>query len=68
MKVPNAPQVEYVFSHVGYYIVKVPKNGGGETFFASTSAAYDKLTPVEQERWANLCSVNSNGGAVHPLV
>lgn len=56
-----------VFSHVGYHIIKVPENGGA-TSFSHLGAAFDALTPEEQETWARRVSVNSNSGVVHPLV
>jgi len=56
-----------VFSHVGYHIIKVPEGGGG-TVFAHQGAAFDALSPEEQERWQRLISVNSNSGVLHPVV
>ena len=55
------------FSHVGYHIIRVPEQGGG-TWFAHQGAAYDMLSPSQQERWSRLVSVNSNSGVLHPLV
>lgn len=57
----------YVFSHVGYHIVRLPEKGGN-TFFAHQSAAYSALSAVKRERWARLVSVNSNTGVLHPMV
>mmetsp|Transcript_104978 Transcript_104978/g.169092 ORF Transcript_104978/g.169092 Transcript_104978/m.169092 type:complete len:386 (+) Transcript_104978:2-1159(+) len=59
--------VRAVFSHVGYHIVRVPENGGA-TSFAHQGAAFDALTPEEQEVWQRRVSINSNSGYVHPLV
>lgn len=56
-----------VFSHVAYHIIKAP-SGHGDTCFAHLGAAYDTLPSAEQERYRRCASVNSNGGAVHPLV
>lgn len=59
--------VEGTFSHVGYHIIRVPEKGGG-TFFAHQGAAFDSLSPEEQERWSRLVSINSNSGVLHPVV
>jgi taurine dioxygenase len=59
--------VEGTFSHVGYHIIRVPEKGGG-TFFAHQGAAFDMLSPEDQERWSRLVSVNSNSGVLHPVV
>jgi taurine dioxygenase len=56
-----------VFSHVGYHIIKVPEHGGATTF-SHQGAAFDALSLEEQETWQRRVSVNSNSGAVHPLV
>ena len=56
-----------VFSHVGYHIVRVPENGGA-TKFCHQGAAFDALSPEEQEIWQRRASINSNSGVVHPLV
>lgn len=53
------------FSHVGYYMVRVPEHGGG-TYFAHQGAAFDALPADRQEFWQRLTSVNSNSGVVHP--
>jgi taurine dioxygenase len=58
---------EAPFSHVAYYIVRVPERGGG-TVFAHLGAAFDALPAEKQARWARLTSVNSNTGVAHPLV
>lgn len=55
------------FSHSGYHIVRPAERGGG-THFAHLGAAFEALTPDEQERWSRLSSVNSNSGVLHPLV
>ena len=55
-----------VFGHVVYHIVKAP-DGEGDTRFAHLGVAYDRLTPAAQARLRRCASVNSNGGAVHPL-
>jgi len=55
------------FSHAGYHIVRPAENGGG-TCFAHQAAAYDTLTPEQQEYWGRLSSVNSASGVVHPVV
>eukprot|EP00802_Teleaulax_amphioxeia_P010643 Tamp_10671.p2 GENE.Tamp_10671~~Tamp_10671.p2 ORF type:complete len:448 (+),score=90.14 Tamp_10671:97-1440(+) len=56
-----------VFSHVGYHIIRVPENGGA-TKFCHQGAAFDALSPEEQEIWQRRASINSNSGVVHPLV
>jgi len=56
-----------VFSHVGYHIVSVPKNGG-DTHFAHLGAAYDALSEEERDEWERRVSINSNSGVVHPMV
>jgi taurine dioxygenase len=55
------------FSHVAYHIIRVAEQGGG-THFCHQGAAYDRLTPPQQEFWSRLTSVNSNSGVLHPLV
>jgi taurine dioxygenase len=55
------------FSHAGYHIVRPAENGGG-TYYAHQGAAYDALTPEQQEFWGRLSSVNSASGVVHPMV
>ena len=55
-----------VFSHVVYHIVKAPE-GPGDTRFAHLGQAHDALPARVQARLARCASVNSNGGAVHPL-
>lgn len=55
-----------VFGHVVYHIIKAPI-GAGDTRFAHLGAAYDRLAPPVQARLRRCASVNSNGGAVHPL-
>jgi taurine dioxygenase len=56
-----------VFSHVGYHIIRVPEHGGA-TRFAHQGAAFDALTPEEQEVWSRRVSINSNSGILHPMV
>ena len=57
-----------VFGHVVYHIIKAPQ-GAGDTQFAHLGVAYDKLpSPAVQARLRRCASVNSNGGAVHPMV
>jgi taurine dioxygenase len=56
-----------VFGHVGYHIIRVPENGGA-TSFAHQGAAFDALSPADQQRWERLVSVNSNSGVLHPMV
>lgn len=56
-----------VFGHVVYHIIKAP-SGAGDTQFAHLGIAYDKLpNACVQARLRRCASVNSNGGAVHPL-
>ena len=55
-----------VFGHVVYHIVKAPA-GGGDTRFAHLGVAHDQLSAALQRRLGRCASVNSNGGAVHPL-
>lgn len=55
-----------VFGHVIYHIIKAPE-GAGDTQFAHLGAAFDKLPKGVGERLKRCASVNSNGGAVHPL-
>lgn len=55
------------FSHSGYHIIRPAEHGGG-TEFAHQGAAYDALPEELQTYWSRLSSVNSNSGAVHPLV
>ena len=57
----------FVFSHVGYHIIKVPERGG-DTEFSHLAGAYDRLSAAEQERWSRLVSVNATSGVLHPLV
>lgn len=56
-----------VFSHVGYHIVRVPEQGGN-TLFAHQAVAFAALPEAKRERWSRLVSVNSNTGALHPVV
>lgn len=56
------------FSHVAYHIVQVPHKRDAGTHFAHLGAAYDALTTEQQDYWSRLASVNSNSGAVHPVV
>lgn len=49
-----------------YHIVKAP-DGPGDTVFAHLGLAYDALSEPVQRRLRRCVSVNSNGGAVHPL-
>ena len=56
-----------VFGHVVYHIIKAP-SGAGDTRFAHLGIAYDKLPNAGvQARLRRCVSVNSNGGAVHPV-
>ena len=55
-----------VFGHVVYHIVKAP-DGAGDTRFAHLGVAYDSQAAAVQKRLRRCASVNSNGGAVHPL-
>ena len=55
-----------VFGHVVYHIVKAP-SGAGDTRFAHLGIAFSKLAASVQARLRRCASVNSNGGAVHPL-
>jgi taurine dioxygenase len=55
------------FSHSGYHIIRSAEKGGG-TSFAHQGAAHDALPEDRQEYWGRLASVNSNSGAVHPVV
>jgi taurine dioxygenase len=55
------------FSHSGYHIIEVAKNGGG-TYFAHQGAAFDALSEKQKEYWERLSSVNSASGVVHPMV
>uniref|UniRef100_A0A7S0FIK1 TauD/TfdA-like domain-containing protein n=1 Tax=Pyrodinium bahamense TaxID=73915 RepID=A0A7S0FIK1_9DINO len=56
-----------VFGHVVYHIIEAPE-GAGNTQFAHLGTAYDKLpSAAVQARLRRCASVNSNGGAVHPL-
>ena len=55
-----------VFGHVVYHIVKAPE-GPGDTVFAHLGLAYDALSDAVQRRLRRCVSVNSNGGAVHPM-
>jgi len=56
-----------VFGHVVYHIVKAP-HGAGDTRFAHLGRAVDRVPPKVLARLRRCVSVNSNGGAVHPLV
>lgn len=50
-----------------YHIIEAPQ-GAGNTQFAHLGLAYDKLpSAAVQARLRRCASVNSNGGAVHPL-
>ena len=55
------------FSHAGYHMVRAAERGGG-TCFAHQAAAFDALTPEQQEYWSRLSSVNATSGVVHPAV
>lgn len=55
-----------VFGHVIYHIIKAPQ-GAGDTRFAHLGAAFDKLPAAVAARLKRCASVNSNGGAVHPI-
>jgi len=59
--------VRDVFGHVVYHIIKAPA-GPGNTSFAHLGKAYDLLPQELQQRYERVASVNSNRGAVHPLV
>lgn len=52
---------------MGTHIIRVPEHGGATTF-CHQGAAFDALSPDEQEVWSRRVSVNSNSGVVHPLV
>lgn len=55
-----------VFGHVVYHIVKAPE-GAGDTRFAHLAKAYEQMSAPVQARLRRCASVNSNGGAVHPM-
>lgn len=55
------------FSNSGYHIIRPAEKGGG-TYFSHQGAAYDALSPEQQEIWSRLSSVNSASGVVHPMV
>ena len=55
-----------VFGHVVYHIIKAPE-GAGNTQFAHLGKAYEQMSLPVQARMRRCASVNSNGGAVHPM-
>jgi len=57
-----------VFGHVVYHIVKTPDTGRGNTALTHLGVAFDRLTSAVRRRMQQCVSVNSNGGAIHPLV
>ena len=50
-----------------YHIVKAPDTGRGNTAFAHLGLAFDRLPSAVRRRMQRCVSVNSNGGAIHPL-
>ena len=57
-----------VFSHAGYHIVRLPSGQASGTSFAHLGLAHDLLHEDERRLLRRMASVNSNGGAVHPLI
>ena len=59
-----------VFSHAAYHIVKLPSDVAtvAGTSFAHLGRAHDLLDDKERRLLRRMVSVNSNGGAVHPII